>query len=163
MAFTIHLKFVGGDLSVTGDSQYPGHKNEIPILSWGWGVTNRADQHSPNTPSTGNTAQAGDIQILKNVDASSTAILQGCTDGLMANDAYISVTNNLDFLTVHLADVLVTSVSTSANAGGNHVAEEIWLHFSKIEYAFTPQDNKGKAQGGTKTFSYNIKQPKKGS
>ncbi|QYD71366.1 type VI secretion system tube protein Hcp [Paraburkholderia edwinii] len=163
MAFTMHLKFSGGTLKVTGDSVFPGHKNEIQILSWGWGVTNKADLHRSGNSSTGNTAQAGDIQILKNADAASTAIFQGCTDGLRAEDAYISITNNIDFFTVHLSNVAITSVSTSANTGGDHVAEELWLHFSKIEYAFTPQDDQGKAKGGTKTFSYDTKAPKQDS
>jgi type VI secretion system secreted protein Hcp len=161
MAFTMHLKFSGGTLKVTGDSVFPGHKNEIQILSWGWGVTNKADLHRSGNSSSGNTAQAGDIQILKNADAATTAIFQGCTDGLRAEDAYISVTNNIDFFTVHLSNVAITSASSSANAGGDHVAEEIWLHFSKIEYAFTPQDDQGKPTTGTKTFTYDTKAPKK--
>jgi len=161
MAFSMHLKFSGGDLSVTGDSVYPGHTNEIPLISYSWGGTNKADLHTSNTSSTGNTAQIGDIQLLKNVDSSTAALYTGMTKGLRANDAYIYVTNSIDFYVVHLSNVAVTSVSNSASAGADHLAEEVWLHFSKIEIDFTPQDDKGKAKGGAKTFTYDAKAPKK--
>ena len=73
----------------------------------------------------------------------------------------IYVTNSIDFYVAHLSNVAVISVSNTASAGADHVAEEVWLHFSKVEIDFTPQDDKGKAKGGAKTFTYDAKAPKK--
>jgi type VI secretion system secreted protein Hcp len=79
------------------------------------------------------------------------------------DNAYLYVTNatgdQTDFVTIELSEgVMITSVSTGGSGGDERLTENVTLHFGKFKYSFQPQDDKGKAQGGTKDFTFNMQQ-----
>jgi type VI secretion system secreted protein Hcp len=89
--------------------------------------------------------------------------LQACCTGARIDTAYLYVTNatgqQTDYVTIELSEgVLVTSVSTGGSGGDERLTENITLHFGKFKYSFQPQDDTGKASGGTKDFTYDIQQ-----
>ncbi len=104
-----------------------------------------------------------DITITKYVDSCSNAILNACCTGARLETAYLYVTNatgqQTDFVTIELSEgVLITSVSTGGSGGDERLTENISLHFGKFKYSFQPQDDEGKANGGTKDFTFDIQQ-----
>ena len=46
------------------------------------------------------------------------------------------------------------------SGGDERLTENVTLHFGKFKYSFQPQDDKGKATGGTKDFTYDMQQVK---
>jgi len=49
-------------------------------------------------------------------------------------------------------------VATGGSGGDERLTENITLHFGKFKYSFQPQDDEGKASGGTKDFTFDIQQ-----
>jgi len=85
--------------------------------------------------------------------------------GTLDNQGTLYVTNatgeQTDFVTIELTEgVMITSVSTGGSGGDERLTENITLHFGKFKYSFQPQDDKGKATGGTKDFTYDMQQVK---
>ncbi|MGO1718816.1 MAG: Hcp family type VI secretion system effector [Luteimonas sp.] len=159
MAFDMHLKFEGGDVTIEGASSHSKHEKEIPLLAWSWGVSNSADLHHSSTGA-GGKAHVQDISITKYVDSSSNALLQACSTGARLDKATLSVTNatgeQTDYVTLELSNgVMVTSMSTGGSGGEDRLTENITLHFGKFQYKFTEQDAKGK-KVKDKPFTYDI-------
>lgn len=159
MAFDMHLKFEGGDVTIEGASKHSKHPKEVPILAWSWGVSNSADLHQSAT-SSGGKAHVQDISVTKYVDTSSNALLQACATGARIDKVLLTVNNatgeQTDYLTIELGNgVMVTSVSTGGSGGEDRLTENITLHFGKFLYKFTEQDEKG-AKVKDKEFNYDI-------
>lgn len=166
MSFDMHLKFEGGSVKIKGASNHAKHKDQIPILSWSWGVANTGDLHSGAGSASGGKAHVQDISITKYVDGSSNALLDACCTGSRIDKGYLYVTNatgeQTDFITLELDNgVLITSVSTGGTGGEDRLTENITLHFGKFKYSFQEQDDTGKPKGGAKEFAYDMTQVKK--
>ena len=163
MAFDMHLKFGSGAVTIQGASAHSKHKNQVPIIAWSWGCSNTGNLHTGAGYASGGKANIQDITVTKYVDACSNALLQACCTGARIDTAYLYVTNatgqQTDYVTIELSEgILVTSVSTGGSGGDERLTENITLHFGKFKYSFQPQDDTGKASGGTKDFTYNIQQ-----
>ena len=133
---------------IKGESETPGHVNDIAVLAWRWGVK------SPY--STGSTASTGRrvyevLQVDKQIDSSSTPLLSA----LAFNEALKSVTLSLrkagteggTFLRMKLeAARVISSEMQSAPSGAVH--ETIQIAYTKIEIEYNKQDKSGKLGGG---------------
>jgi type VI secretion system secreted protein Hcp len=161
MAFDMHLKFGTGSVTIQGASNHSKHTNQVPIIAWSWGVSNTGNLHTGAGYASGGKANIQDITVTKYIDSCSNAILNACCTGARLENAFLFVTNatgqQTDFVTIELSEgVLITSVSTGGSDGDERLTENITLHFGKFKYSFQPQDDEGKASGGTKDFTYDI-------
>jgi type VI secretion system secreted protein Hcp len=165
MAFDMHLKFGPGQVKIEGASNHAKHKNEVPIIAWSWGTSNTGNLHTGAGYASGGKANVHDINLTKYVDSCSNALINACCTGARVENATLYVTNatgeQTDFLTIELSEgVMITSVSTGGSGSDERLTENITLHFGKFKYAFQPQDDKGKASGGVKDFTFNMQEVK---
>ncbi|MBB3228134.1 type VI secretion system secreted protein Hcp [Luteibacter sp. Sphag1AF] len=165
MAFDMHLKFGPGQVKIEGASNHAGHKDQVPIIAWAWGACNSGNLHTGAGYASGGKANVQDITITKFVDSCSNALLNAVCTGARVDSATLYITNatgeQTDFVTIELTEgVMITSFSTGGSSGDERLTENITLHFGKFKYSFQPQDDKGKATGGTKDFTYDMQQVK---
>jgi type VI secretion system secreted protein Hcp len=61
----------------------------------------------------------------------------------------------LEYITITMTDVLVTSVSTGGSGGEDRLTENVSLNFAKVEFSYKEQSQAGKA-AGTGDFKWDI-------
>jgi type VI secretion system secreted protein Hcp len=62
----------------------------------------------------------------------------------------------LEYVTITLTDVIITSYSTAAAAGQDLMQDTFSLNFGKFKYSYQPQDAKGAKKGGAIDATYDI-------
>ena len=62
----------------------------------------------------------------------------------------------LEYVTLTLTDVIVTSYSISDATGSDVLQDVFSLNFGKFKYSYQPQDNKGAKKGGAIDATYDI-------
>lgn len=160
MAFDAFLKLDG----VKGEATADGHKDEINILSFSWGVSNTAS-HSGAGAGSGK-ASLSTFNIMKKTDAASASLFQSCCSGKHTPLATVVLRKAggekaLEYLKYKFSDVLVTSVQWSGSSGGDDVpAESVSFAYSKVEIAYAPQDAKGHGMS-PQVASWDVKAGKK--
>ncbi len=144
--------------NIKGESTDSGHKDEIIIESFSWGLS--------NTPSLLNGgAGAGkvsfnEMRITKRVDLASAALAKIAATGVHIPDALLTIRKPgsngepLEFLKIKLVEVFVTSV-TQAIDSSSQPAESITLSFAKIDYDYQPDSKTG--TGPSVNFAWDIK------
>ena len=135
-----------------GESETPGHEDEIGVIAWHWGVT------APTAPgsarATGRRVYEA-LRIDKYVDASSTRLI----NALASNEELRSVTLNLrkagteeeDFFTVKLERARVVGSEIRASPSGG-LYETVTFAYQKIEINYHPQQRTGQ-RGAATSFS----------
>jgi type VI secretion system secreted protein Hcp len=153
MSTTTHIKFDGID----GESTDKDHKGEIEAMSWSWGVSNAAPAGAGTGSAVGK-ATPGDFHFMHVYDKASPVLAKFCASGKRVKSAVLSARKagegQKDYLKITLSDVLITSVA--ASAGGEDVMESVALAYSKIAFAYQPQDPRG-TLGTPVKFDWNIK------
>lgn len=149
MAVDMHLKLDGVD----GESRKKGKEDRIDILSWSWGVSNSGSMHIGGGGGSGK-ANVQDLSITKWTDKSSPTLMLRCCQGEHFPKAELTVAksggkDSLDYLTIKLEKVLITSVSAGGSGGEDRLTENVSLNFEKVEVIYQPQDAGGKKHGGT--------------
>ena len=116
MAVDMFMKLEG----ITGEAQDSKHKGEIDVLAWSWGASNSGSAHVGGGAGSGK-ANFQDLSFTKYVDLSSTSLLQATSTGKHITKATLVVRkageNPLEYLTITMTEVLVTSVSTGGSGG----------------------------------------------
>jgi type VI secretion system secreted protein Hcp len=155
MAIDAFLKIDG----VKGESVVKGHAGEIDVLSWSWGMSQSGTTHL----GTGGGAGKVDVQDLSfthYVDSSAPNLMQACCTGKHYDEALLVLrkagTNPLDYITITLKNVIITSISTGGSGGEEMVTENVTLNFNEFTYAYQPQDKTGAAKGGAIETAYKI-------
>lgn len=155
MAMDMFLEIEG----VKGESQASGHKEQIDVLAWSWGLSNSASAHSGTGGGAGK-ANFQDISVTKYLDKSTPALMGLCSKGDHVDKAKIHVRKaggtQLEYLTYELEQVFVTSVSTGGSGGEDRLTENISLNFRKFKVTYQQQDAKGGKVGGPVDFGYDI-------
>jgi type VI secretion system secreted protein Hcp len=155
MSIDAFLKIDG----VKGESVVKGHEEEIDILAWGWGMSQSGTTH------TGTGAGAGkvnvqDISFTHAVDTATPNLIQACCTGKHFDNALLVLRKAgekpLDYVTIELKNVIVTSISTGGSAGEETLTENVTLNFNEYKYAYQPQDKSGGAKGGAMETEYKI-------
>lgn len=158
MAVDAFLKF-----DIKGESVADGHKDEIEVLAWSWGVSQTGTTHRGSGGGAGK-ANVQDISITKYVDAASPTLMLACCNGKHFPTATLTVRKAgekpLDYLIYTLTDLIITSVQTGGSSGSDQVTESISLNFAKFKVSYQPQDNKGGKKGGAIEVEYNIAENK---
>jgi type VI secretion system secreted protein Hcp len=144
---------------VKGESVVMGHEDEIQIHSWSWGASQNGTLHRGKGGGAGK-ADISDMSIQKNVDSASPALFLACCNGKHYDQAVLTVRKAgetpLDYMTITLSEVLVTSVSSGGSSGGDSVSESITLNFAKVKVSYQPQNSKGGKEGGAIDAEYDI-------
>jgi type VI secretion system secreted protein Hcp len=159
MAVDYYLKMDG----IKGEAQTKGKENQINVLAWSWGA------HQQGTTQFGGGSGAGrvdmgDLQITHPVDASSPLLMQACCSGKHFDSAVLVGRKvggtALDFLTITLSQVFITSVSLGGSHGGDEMpTENVTLSFGSVDYSYQPQGKDGAKAGGAIDMKWdNVKQ-----
>lgn len=153
-----YLKIEGVD----GESAAEGHKGEIDIQSFSWGVSNQGSFSGGGGGGSGKVSFQ-DISFMKTLDKASPQLFTGVASGKHYPTATFTIVADLDgdgrldrsYYTIKLSDVVITSFEQAGTTGGDRPTESISLSFSKIVIEYTPQTADGKA-GPKVTASWDL-------
>jgi type VI secretion system secreted protein Hcp len=135
-----------------GESQTPGHKDDISVIAWAWGVT--APTAAGSTEATGRRIY-DTLSVDKYVDASSTRLI----NALATNEELRSVKLNLrkagseeeDFFTITLEKARIVSSNLQSSPSGG-LYETVAFAYLKIQIDYHPQQRTGQ-RGAANSFS----------
>jgi len=146
---------------IQGESRDKGHKDEIEVLTWTWGLSNQV-----MAPSAGGGAGAGkvkfqDISFTHLVDKASPNLMLSCALGKHYPEARLTVRRSgpatpQEFLLIKLQGVLVTSVQSSATRGPEGLMEQVTLNFAKVDFEYKAQKPDGALEAGVH-FNWDLK------
>ncbi len=142
---------------IKGDSNVPGHIDEVDVIGWNWGM-------DVSAASFGNASARTTLQelvIRKRVDRASTALMSA----LRANEPLKKVTLSVrkaggeaavDYLKITIEKARVMSHKIgSASDDKPEVVEELRIAFFKVNVQYQPQTGTG-GGGGATTFETEI-------
>jgi type VI secretion system secreted protein Hcp len=144
--------------TLKGESVVKGFEDQMQILSWGWGMTQTGTTHSASGGGAGK-VDVQDLHVVKHIDAASPNLALSCAKGTHYDTATLTMRKAggtaLEYVTLTLTDVLVSSYSVSSS-GGDQLQDTVALNFGKFKYSYHPQDNKGAKKGGAIDATYDI-------
>jgi type VI secretion system secreted protein Hcp len=156
MAVDMFLKL--GD--IVGESKDKTHAGKIDVLAWSWGASNSGSFHMGGGGGAGK-VNVQDLSFTKYIDLASTEIFLATCSGKHFPEATLIVRKAgdtpLEYLTIHMQDVLVTSYSTGGSGGEDRLTENVALNFSKVKVTYKEQAPKG-AQAKAPSVSWDIAQ-----
>lgn len=145
--------------TLKGESVVKGFEDQIQVLAWNWGMSQSGTTHMASGGGAGK-VNVSDLVVTHYVDAASPNLILACCQGTHYDSATLTMRKAggtaLDYLTITLTDIIVTSVSVSGAAGGDLLTENFSLNFAKFKYSYQPQDNKGAKKGGSVDATYDI-------
>jgi len=159
MAVDYYLKMDG----VKGESQTKGKENQINVVAWSWGALQQGTTQFGGGSGAGR-VDMGDVHITHAVDAASPILMQACCSGKHFPTAVLVGRKvggtALDFLTITLNEVFITSVSMGGSEGGDEMPrEQVTLAFASVDYSYQPQGKDGAKAGGAIDMKWdNVKQ-----
>jgi type VI secretion system secreted protein Hcp len=155
----IYMDFDG----IKGEATQQDHKKWIDVLSLSWGAGRAV---STTTGSTSNREASephlSDVSIVKLFDESSTALFVNSCTGNEGKTVKIDLTTtgspSNTYCTYTLSNALISSYQVSTS--GDRPTESVSISFTKLEFKFTPYDDKNKPMG-SKVVSYDLSTTKK--
>ena len=161
MAVDMFMKIVGGSNPIGGESKDKVHAGEIDVLAWSWGLSNNGTTHTGAGSGSGK-ANVQDLSFTKYVDKSTPKIILGSLAGTHFTTATLVVRKAgdkpLEYLTITLSDVLISSVSSGGSGGEDRLTENVTLNFGQLKVAYKEQDSTGGQKGGDITAAWNVAQ-----
>jgi type VI secretion system secreted protein Hcp len=158
MAGSMWLKIDGCEGEATDD----GHQKEIDVSSWQWGMAHALGPRGGGG-SSGETSST-DLIVMKQIDKASPNLMKFCFNAKHFPEILLTVRkrgeNPIDYLKLKMKGALIANVSVSGAADSPGM-ESVGFHFDAVEVEYTPQDDKGKAQGAV-TFKWDLKKNKEG-
>ena len=116
MAVDMFIKIEG----VKGESKDTKHKEEIDVLAWSWGASQSGSAHLGSGAGAGK-VNVQDMSLTKYIDKSSADLMLACCNGKHFPEAKLIVRKAgekpLEYLTVTMTDLIITSVSTGGSGG----------------------------------------------
>lgn len=154
MATDMYLKLSG----IKGESTDSKHKDEIDVISWSWNASNSGSFHMGPGGGAGK-ASISDLNIVKNVDASSTELLKNCMTGKHLDEAKLTVRKAgekpLEYMIITLKKVLITGVQTSGAQSSDRLQETVALNFAEMKVEYDTQNDKG-GKGDHYSVGYDV-------
>jgi len=138
---------------IQGESRDKGHKDEIEVLSWSWGLSNPVASLSPGGGAGVGKAKFQDISFTHLVDKASPNLMLSCASGKHHPEAMLTVRRSdptvpQEFILIKLRDVLVSSVQSSATRGPEGLMEQVALSFAKVDFEYKAQKQDGTLEAG---------------
>lgn len=160
---------------IDGESADDKYKKQIEVQSFSWGVENQGTSAIGGGSGAGK-ARFNDFSVQKHIDASSPKLMQACASGQHISSVILHCRkaggSQQEYYTITLSDVVISGYETSGLPAGkrahtaiaatsnNAVApvplEKVSLNFSKIQFDYKEQDNKGNV-GGAVSAGYDLK------
>ncbi len=150
MAMDQFLKFEGGP-AVKGESRDKAHPKEIDVLAWSWGISNSGTTHTGGGGGAGK-CNVQDLSVTKYLDAASPTLQLASCNGSHFTKATLVVRKAggtpLEYVTIVMEEVLITSVSTGGSGGEDRLTENVSLNFAKVSFKYKGQGADGKPDSG---------------
>jgi len=153
MPFAGFLKIEGID----GESTDAKHTGQIEVLSFSHHLSQSGGAASSRTGGvTGSRVDIGDFAVTKVTDKASPNLAKYCANGKHIPKITLELTSADEqahtYMKYTMSDAVVASCrfGGSGNSEGSRPLEEVTFRFSKIEWEYTPFDNKGVAGGAVK-------------
>ena len=135
---------------IKGEAQDEGHKSEIDVLSWSWGM--QAKVSLGGGLATGK-ANVQELKIVKKIDSATTPLMSALRTNEQIQKAVLTVRkagkSQLEFfkITIENGRVISHSVAGGDEQGGHGVLERVSFSFNKISVEYTPQGKDGAGLG----------------
>jgi type VI secretion system secreted protein Hcp len=148
---------------IDGESQVDGHKGEIEVESWSWGVVHEG------APGPGGGGASGkptfhDFHFVANISKASPKLFLSCATGVHHKDALLTGrragAKTSEFLKYKLTDVQVSGVQHGGGSGQDMATEQFSLRYGRFDISYTAQKADGSA-GAPVTAGYDLKTSKK--
>lgn len=157
MALDMFLIIEGEISGETQDDKYSA-EGGIDLLAWSWGVSQSGSFHVGGGGGAGK-ANFQDISCTKWIDKSSPVLMLYCANGDHFPSAKIVVRkagkDPLEYLTITMKKVMITSVSTGGSGGEDKLTENISLNFAEVHVDYIEQKDDG-TEGEKPSFKWNI-------
>jgi type VI secretion system secreted protein Hcp len=134
MAFDSFLKIK----DIPGDAVAKGHKDEIEVLSYSWGITNATDPTGGGGGGGVGKVVLSDFHFVKKVDKASPLLFTSVCSGERFPDVLFTVEEGASgknkaqsFLKLKLSEVFISSFQASGSS--DSPTESVSLSFVKIE------------------------------
>jgi type VI secretion system secreted protein Hcp len=138
--------FIKIEPKLEGESKDKTHKGEIDILAWSWGLSQSGTTHMGSGGGAGK-VNVQDLSFTKYVDKSTPDLLLACASGKHFDKATLVMRKAgdkpLEYLTITMEDVMITSVSTGGSGGEDRLTENVVLNFAKVKVDYVEQTETG--------------------
>jgi len=145
---------------IDGESKDDKHKNEIDIQSWSFG----ASQSGSMAMGGGGAGKVSfqEFSITKSMDKSSPKLFEALATGKHLKEVKLVLrgSSSVEYLTITLTDVMISSYSTGSSSGDDRPTESVSLNFAQIKMNYVEQDTSGRAGAATE-FGWDLKANKK--
>ena len=145
---------------IPGESLDSKHKDEIELVSFGWGVT-QAVAETPGAGAGGGAAGRAhfqDFHFTMRVNKASPQLFLACASGKHIKEANLSVRRTqkeqVEYLKIKFTDLLVTSFQ-EGDTDGEVPQESIAFAFSRVQLEYRPQSARG-AAGAALTAGWDL-------
>jgi type VI secretion system secreted protein Hcp len=132
--------------ALKGEARDDKHKGDIDVLAWSWGMANSGSAHVGGGAGAGKVS-VQDISFTKYIDTSSTELMLACCNGKHFDKATLVVRKAgekpLEYITVTMEDLIITSVSTGGSGGEDRLTENVTLNFSRVKVMYKEQTETG--------------------
>jgi type VI secretion system secreted protein Hcp len=156
----IYLKYDGID----GEATHEKHKNWIDVASLQFG-TGRGISTPAGAAANREASQPSisEVVITKQLDGASPKLFTESVTGAVGKKVEIHLVNTGNPGNTYVEYVLTNSLISgySVSSGGDRPTESISINFTKLEFKFTPFDDKNKA-GTPVTVNYDLTSTKSG-
>jgi len=132
VAGNVHLKLE----NITGESADDGHKDEIDVLAWSWGLNGSPrDTRGRLTPPC-----SAQLAITKYVDSATPALATAAGLKSTISSGKLSIQTQsvppLEYMAVDLVGVTVEATSTSGSSGDPSVIESVTFGFTSATITY---------------------------
>lgn len=131
---------------IPGESTDDKHKAEIDLMSWSWGETQSGSSAYGGGGGAGKVSMQ-DFHFVMNVNKASPKLMLACASGEHIKEANLvcrkAGKEQQEYLKIKFSDLLISSYQTGGSAGDVVPVDQISFNFSKIEFEYFPQTEKG--------------------
>ncbi len=161
MAVDIYIKLDG----IPGESHDSKHKEWIQVLSFSHGLSQAGSMFSGGGQSTSGRVDMADVSIMKRVDKSTPKLNWTLAAGAHIKSAIVefcqATKDKHTFMKYTFEDVTLSALQPTASSNGEFPMESLAFRFSKIEWEYTPIDEKGSKLPSAKAW-WDVKENKGG-
>jgi len=144
--------------TLKGESRDKAKAGQIDVLAWSWGVSNSGSAHTGGGAGAGK-ANVQDLSFTKYIDKCTCSLLLASCKGSHYTDATLVVRKAggkpLEYLTITMSEVLISSVSTGGSGGEDRLTENVTLNFAKVKVDYIEQKPDG-TEGDKPTMTFSI-------
>ena len=149
---------------IDGESTDHKHKGEIDVESFSWGETNSGSHVTGGGGGAGKVSMQ-DFHFVMRASKASPKLMLACATGEHIGDGTLvcrkAGTDQQEFLTIKMTDLLVSSYQTGGSSNGGVVPmDQVSLNYAKIEFEYKEQKADGSLGGAVKA-GYDLKANKK--